>query len=136
MKKLTIFVPTYKRAYGLDRLLMSIFSDNDKYAAEVEVIISSNSPQDEDSRTVVGKWQSCHENIHFFCNEFNIGIDRNHDLAYQYCNTPYVLFLADDDYLMKNSLGRIINNCTNDCFFAIPTPRIIYRFCGKASACT
>ncbi|WP_026766642.1 glycosyltransferase family 2 protein [Selenomonas ruminantium] len=119
MKKLTIFVPTYKRARGLDKLLFSIFENNSEEASNVEVVISSNSPEDVESRIVVERWRNKYDNIHCFYNESDIGIDRNHDLVYQYCTTPYALLLADDDYLQADSLGTIINGCVDDFDFGI-----------------
>ena len=67
--KLTIFVPTYKRADGLDRALASIFLDNERVSNDINVVISSNSIEDEKSKNVVEKWKKKHDNIQFFCNK-------------------------------------------------------------------
>lgn len=119
MKTLTIFVPTYRRAVGLDKLLNSIFEDNSSVAKNIDVVISSNSPEDDDSRILLDRWVHKHDNIRCFYNESDIGIDRNHDLVYQYCTTPYALFLADDDYLAAGSLCEIIDGCTDNFDFGI-----------------
>ena len=55
-------------------------------------------------------------------------------MVYQYCDTPYALFLADDDALMRDSLRQIIDGCANDYTFAIinslPAPPQLFPYRG------
>ena len=126
MKELTIFIPTYRRCKELKRLLDSIYVGNKAYSKDVDIVISSNAASDKDTITMIRKYQKKYNNIYFYINECNIGIDANHDKIYEYCKTNYALCIADDDYFKNNILEEIINQCHNDFTFgfinALPTP--------------
>ena len=52
VNKLTIFIPTYRRAKSLNNLLKSIFYDNQKYCSLIDVVISSNNKKTLSSKSM------------------------------------------------------------------------------------
>lgn len=120
MKKLTIYIPTYRRPKQLNRLLMSIIYGNKKCLNNISIVISSNDGSDVQSKNIAKKWNAISYNIKYYYNESNIGIDANHYNMYRYCSDcEHVLCVSDDDYLKENVLEKIISYCNNKFVFGI-----------------
>lgn len=86
--------------------------------------ISSNDANDLETEEVVNGFSKSRSYISFHANEFDLGIDKNHDLLYEYCETRYALLLADDDVLLDDTIKRIHENCENyEFLFAICNQR-------------
>ena len=115
MDLLSIFIPTYKRADMLNRLLNSICVGNkgvlDCFEGVIKIHISNNCAEDLATKQVVENWQKVNKNIFYHENARNIGIDANHDKMYSYCDSKYCIMIADDDIFMPNKLGTVIEWC-------------------------
>lgn len=117
---LSIFIPTYNRAADIDNLLHSIIVENYRFLENIPIYISSNNCEDGNTLEKVQKWKEKYPYIYYFSNEKNIGIDANHDKIYEYCKrSKYTLAMADDDLLLPDALGEIINLCEREFLFAI-----------------
>lgn len=80
------------------------------------VYVSNNNPNDIETKNICNRYSFViyHENAQ------NLGLDKNHELVYKYCQQKHVLMLADDDILLEGRLKKIeqyIEN--NDFLFAI-----------------
>ena len=103
----------------------SVVKEIDKHGANNAFVqISSNDADDKETEKVVNGFLRHKPYISYHANETNLGIDKNHDLLYKYCNTKYVLLLADDDLLLDGTLNVLVQNCINyDFLFAICNQR-------------
>ena len=105
-KDITICVPTYNREFYLNRLLESIYSQEEsKYIA---IAISDNCSEDKTAE-LVNKWQSTTNlDITLNINESNLGADKNYFQAANMSQTKYTWLLGSDDWLVEGALRRIL----------------------------
>lgn len=100
-KILTIGVPTYNRGFSLDRFIPYLLEDMGPLAAKVTVIISDNCSSDrtqaicEEHISTLGDLAD----IRYFRQSENVGVSRNIVSLFYACETPYFMFLGDDDRL-------------------------------------
>lgn len=104
---LSICIPTYNRAERLNKCLSSIFSQIGN-SIEYEIIVSDNC-SDDNTKEIVSTYNSKFNNILYFKNEANIGVDKNFLLAAQRSNGRYIFLHGDDDYFKEGSLSIILN---------------------------
>ncbi|MCQ2361457.1 MAG: glycosyltransferase, partial [Acidaminococcaceae bacterium] len=84
------------------------------------IYISNNEKNDKETERIINLLCEKFDNIVYFTNEKNIGIDCNHDKVYEYCNEEYGLFLADDDVVFENAIVEIMTFINQrECLFAI-----------------
>jgi abequosyltransferase len=105
---ISILIPTYNRASSLDhnlKILSSILCD-DIFKIKVCIIISNNASSD-NTNLVVGKYANT-LNIKYFSHRENIGLEKNALFVLKQANTPYVMYLGDDDYISKNYLRSVL----------------------------
>ena len=109
---LTFAIITYNRSKYLRRSLDCVLQQlgNDDL---VEILVSDNASTDE-TRSVVQERQAAYKNLHYRCNEENVGAEANIHRAVQAARGEYVLVAGDDDYFIDGSLpavlGRILQH--------------------------
>lgn len=102
----TFGIPTYKRSVELREAIESVYSQKAK--VDFNVIISDNNPERNDETEIMMKeYYSDKPNLLYFKNIENIGSTNNWNRLFQYCQTPYLIMLHDDDVLFENYLERI-----------------------------
>lgn len=102
--KLTIFTPTYNRAYIIEKLYRSLQRQT---ATDFEWLVVDDGSQD-NTAELFEKWQS-EENafpIRYYYKE-NGGKHRAINYGIQYASGEYFFIVDSDDYLANNSVERI-----------------------------
>ena len=89
-------IPTYRRPGYLRQALESIAADSGDEAGRLEIIVSSNGPDDEAER-VARSFDGLAVSYH--ANERNLGPVENILLACERCSGEFVFLLFDDDLL-------------------------------------
>lgn len=115
-KLLTIGVPTYNRAFYLDRFFPLLVSDLGNFASKVTLIISDNCSTD-NTEAVCFKYINKYKNIlniNYHRNVRNIGVSKNLVSLFYMCETPYFIFLGDDDRLNSSFLPKLISILESD----------------------
>jgi abequosyltransferase len=98
---LTISIPTYNGGSTIKRLIDSILK---QYDNRIEILVSNNKSTD-DIELIVKEYP----NISYFCNEKNVGADRNIALSIERAKGKYVWVIGDDDYLENGAISYILN---------------------------
>ena len=135
----SICIPTYKRTQYLKQAIDSVLMQDDIEKYSYEVIVVNNDPQDE-MKELCEQYID-NNNVYFFSNEVNVGMLGNCNQCINLAKGKYVLFLHDDDYLLKNHLKELMksieyakkNNLDADCF--IPSRYVLsqsYSYLKKA----
>ena len=106
---LTIAIPTYNRSQFLDINLRSINEQIlDTYESEIEIIVSDNSANNE-SESIVKKYNNLNLNIKYIHNKSNIGSDCNVAQCFNLAKGKYVHIFCDDDIYSPGALTKILN---------------------------
>lgn len=104
---LTIAIPTFNRceylAEQLDRLISQIGKRND-----IEILVCDNASQDRTREIVINRENEI-QNLRYFCQERNMGLDKNVYTAYEMSRGLYVWFLTDDDYVTADAISLLEN---------------------------
>lgn len=111
MKLLSICIPTFNRANYLKNTLYSIVSQ-EKYCEECEIIISDNNSTD-NTREVGEYFSEKHENIRYYCNETNIGAERNFLKLLDYGQGKYLKLHNDKACFYKDKLNNLLEYLLN-----------------------
>lgn len=107
---LTICVPTYKRAFALQKCIQSVASQIESFGlhGEVGIYVANDASPDQTVR-VCEEFQML---SYFKCvhRVANLGMNRNirHMLSEVSTFSDYQLIITDDDYLQGDSLGAIV----------------------------
>jgi glycosyltransferase involved in cell wall biosynthesis len=114
-KILTIAIPTYNRSKYLDVSLSRITEQINGLSEKIELIVSDNCSSD-NTEEVVTKYIERGLDVRYIRNKENLGMDGNFVQCFRMAQSKYVWVLGDDDYLLPNSLDRIVNMLIgNDC---------------------
>jgi glycosyltransferase involved in cell wall biosynthesis len=109
MKKITVFTPTYNRAYCLDQLYQSLCtqtSDDFKW-----LIIDDGST--DGTGHLVKKWMD-EERVEIdYHYKVNGGMHTGHNLAYSLINTELNVCIDSDDYMPINAIQLILEKWSN-----------------------
>src|SRR3989344_9484992 len=107
---LSICIPTYNRAEKLQQCLDCIVNQfQDSHVRDlIEVVISDNASEDNTTQ-VVKKLQELFDNIRYFRNEKNLGIDKNIINAVVKANGKYCWHIGDDDFIQNGSLKFLVD---------------------------
>lgn len=101
---LSICVPTFNRARYLDCFLEDIAAHIGELGFSYELLIGDNASGD-DTSDVVGKHEH-HLAIRYFRRPDNVGAARNLWQLFDSARGRYVVYVADDDLLIPEALGR------------------------------
>lgn len=104
---LTIVIPTYNRAFYLDRCLNSVCSQIVDYN-NIELIVANNASTD-DTDSIVKKYIAESNKIKYINRPENIGPNGNFADCFIVAKGKYFWIIGDDDFLISNSLGNILN---------------------------
>lgn len=105
--KLSIAIPTYNGVLHIQEALDSIISQLDDIDEEVEIVISDNASTDQTPK-IIREYQKIYPFIKYFCNDENLGADRNFDLAVRSSKGMYVWLFSDDDILKSGAIKRVL----------------------------
>jgi len=105
--KLSIAIPTYNGSPYIRGALDSIISQLEDVDEEVEIVISDNASTDQTPEIIRG-YQNKYPFIKYFCNEENVGPDRNYDLAVRRAKGEFVWLFSDDDRIRDGGIRRVI----------------------------
>lgn len=111
---LSLCIPTYNRAPYLDELLNRIGKQIHKLESEdmIELMVSDNC-SDDGTQEVVSTHIERGLNIRYEKNKTNLGMDGNFVSCFKKATGKYIWLLGDDDYLVENTLHRILD-CLNE----------------------
>ena len=102
---LGVSIPTYKRPDQLRRCLVSVIEAARPYGVPIYVL--DDSGDDTNGPTLVDMQRS-YDGIHPIRNASNLGIDRNILCSVDTCDTRYVWLLGEDDRLVPESIGEML----------------------------
>ncbi|RXK48277.1 glycosyltransferase [Aquirufa rosea] len=107
---LTIGVPTYNRAFYLESFFKLLF-DVLKFTVKVKVLISDNNSPD-NTEEICKKWVPIFQNnniqIEYIKREEHVSGVENILSLFKKVDTPYFMFLGDDDALNKDGFLSVI----------------------------
>lgn len=112
MKNLTVIIPTYNRTKELSinlNILKDIINGRD-----IPIIISDDGSNKEHVRAIENEIKLLNENIRFFTNEVNVGLEENELFLISKVETKYAMLLGEDDYLNKKLFDRILSYLDED----------------------
>lgn len=105
---LTIAIPTYNRAFFLDRTLGQLHREllllDDCY---IEILVSDNRSEDH-TQEILKKHGASGLKMRVIKNRSNIGSDKNIAQCFNEAIGDYVLILGDDDLIVDGALKRLI----------------------------
>lgn len=110
-KLLTIGIPTYNRGFLLDTCISFLISDLGILANRVTIMISDNSSSDATAQ-ISQKYIELYSDtidIRYFKQEINVGVSKNLVSLFYRCETPYFMFLGDDDRLNSEFFPFLIS---------------------------
>jgi GT2 family glycosyltransferase len=104
---LTICIPTYNRPELVRRAIASVIESATGYETAVEILVSDNSPElsQEASRAALADWTGP---ATYLANEVDLGITGNLNQCIGRAAAPYVLFVHDDDRLLRGAVPAIL----------------------------
>lgn len=106
---LTIFTPTYNRAYILHQLYESLCNQTNKEF--VWLVVDDGST--DDTRNIVEKWIE-EKKIHIqYIYQENGGKQRAHNRAVTECNTELFCCVDSDDFLVKSAVNDVLSHWDN-----------------------
>ncbi|OPH56671.1 glycosyltransferase [Paenibacillus ferrarius] len=103
MKKLTVFTPTYNRAYCLVHCYESLKRQTSKDF--IWFIIDDGST--DNTHELVASWQAENEILIRYHHQENQGMHGAHNTAYQMINTELNVCIDSDDYMPDNAVEQI-----------------------------
>ena len=109
MTTLTIFTPTYNRAYILDRLYKSLLRQTNR---DFEWIIVDDGSTD-NTETLVKRWMDEQKIIIHYLKQENQGKPIAHNLGVKESNGELFTCVDSDDYLTENAVELIVNKWHN-----------------------
>lgn len=103
--KLTIAIPTYNGASNICETLDSILI---QMQTGVDIIISDNAST-ENTSEIIKEYQLKYPCIKYYCNEENLGMDSNFDLAVRRSEGEFVWLFSDDDIMMPGAIKKVMS---------------------------
>jgi glycosyltransferase involved in cell wall biosynthesis/tetratricopeptide (TPR) repeat protein len=109
--KLSICIPTFNRCRYLENALTHLF-DEQRFDFEFEVLISDNASTD-GTWEFVERFMLSHRQVRYVRQTRNVGVDANLVAVYREARGEYTVYLADDDILLPEALGGVIEYLEN-----------------------
>lgn len=104
---LAICVPTFNRSRYLENLLRTFHEEAGEFSHSFEFIISDNASEDNTS-AMIEPWLEKLP-IRYFRQDTNIGPHPNLAFAYDQSQSPFTMYLADDDLIDVRGLGTALD---------------------------
>ena len=105
MKKITIFTPTYNRAYCLGNCYESLTRQNN--GAFIWLIIDDGSS--DDTKALVDSWIAEHKIDIIYHYQKNQGMHGAHNAAYRLIQTELNVCVDSDDFMPDDAVEKILN---------------------------
>ncbi|MDM0500690.1 glycosyltransferase family A protein [Clostridium perfringens] len=105
MKKITVFTPTYNRAYVLDKCYKSLKRQTVKDF--IWLIIDDGST--DNTKEIVSKWIKENSIEIIYKYQSNQGMHGAHNTAYKFINTELNVCIDSDDYMPNDAIEKILN---------------------------
>lgn len=105
---LSICIPAYNRPFWLERALRSTATTETLLASEIEIVVTDDSTTNEceiTTKRVLDNWSGKWSYIR---NSGTLGMTGNWNEGVRRAKGQYVLVLHDDDFLLENGLGKIV----------------------------
>lgn len=106
MKSLTIFTPTYNRAYILPKLYESLCNEPSKYF--VWLIVDDGST--DNTEKLIKSWQQENKIEIIYHKQPNGGKMRAHNMGVKLCTTPLFFCIDSDDQIVDGAVTKIVEN--------------------------
>ena len=113
MKQITVFTPTYNRAYTLPQLYNSLVSQTNNDF--IWLVIDDGSS--DNTKELIGQWQSEKKISIEYIYQDNQGMHGAHNTAYKNINTELNVCIDSDDYMPNDAIEIILflwNRDNND----------------------
>jgi glycosyltransferase involved in cell wall biosynthesis len=126
--KISILIPTYNRANYLIKNLqiLSNFINELNLNNKIEIIISDNCSSDSTELKVTDFINNNLDiRIQFFRQNSNLGLEKNALFVLAKAQSEFVMYLGDDDYIMKDYLKYSIEHLNNNSKTALIIPNFI-----------
>jgi glycosyltransferase involved in cell wall biosynthesis len=104
MKKITVFTPTYNRAYCLHQVYDSLLKQ--KSDAFIWLIVDDGSI--DNTQQLVEKWQSENKIEIEYIYQKNQGMHGGHNTAYANIKTPFNICIDSDDFMPDDAISIIL----------------------------
>jgi glycosyltransferase involved in cell wall biosynthesis len=104
---LSICIPTYGRPALVQRAIRSVIASAADVPDDVEIIVADNSPDESEAvcRDALSDWSG---RSLYLANRPNVGMAGNFNLCVERASGRYVLFVHDDDRLLRNGAAAIL----------------------------
>lgn len=109
MKSLTVFTPSYNRAYLLPQLYVSLCNQSNQ---DFEWLIIDDGSTDE-TKTLVNTWQQENTINIRYVYQGNQGMHGAHNTAYANILTEFNVCIDSDDYMPNDAVALILRECLN-----------------------
>ncbi|TDD75937.1 glycosyltransferase family 2 protein [Flavobacterium caseinilyticum] len=109
MKSLTVFTPSYNRAYLLPQLYSSLCRQTVK---DFSWLIVDDGSTDS-TESLVASWQQEGTIQIQYIYQENQGMHGGHNTAYQNISTPFNVCIDSDDFMPDDAVALILMNCEN-----------------------
>ena len=104
--KLSIAIPTYNRAFHLDKNLKLLLN---QYNNNFQVIVQDNYSKDNTSM-IIEKYIKLGLPIIYEKNPKNLGWAKNFEICFKKVKTKYMILLGDDDIIINGGINIILEN--------------------------
>lgn len=101
---LSICIATFNRGDFIKETIDSILSQNNEL---VEIIIVDGASIDQ-TQKILSKYVTKHNNLYYYREQLNSGVDGDYDKAVTYANGKYCWLMTDDDILMDGAIDYLI----------------------------
>ena len=121
---LTVVIPAYDDIEHLDRMLHSLEEATNNNIAKILIIDDYSSLTESDYNECISKHNL---EIKFLKNTKNIGVGATREKGWSLCDTEWISFVDQDDYVMQNYFDRFIEaykNNTNKMMFVFTKKHI------------
>lgn len=102
--RLSICIGTYNRAEYIRATLDSVISQLER---SCEIVISDNASTD-DTESIVLEYKRHCDQLRYYRNDTNLGIDRNFDNAIVKARGEYCWLMSDDDLMKPGAIARVL----------------------------
>ena len=106
-KVLSLCIPTYNRGWCVKKQIDRLMSCPEEIMNKIEVIISDNNSTD-DTKDIIESAIQNGFNCKYIRQKTNIGADPNFIACFRTARAKYVWLLGDDDFLIIESLIKIV----------------------------
>ncbi|MCZ2460039.1 MAG: glycosyltransferase [Chitinophagales bacterium] len=107
----TVGIPTYNRAKGLERTLLCMLNQTYK---NLEILISDNCSTDPSVKELLRKYSQSDKRIKYFVQEKNLSIIPNFQFLIDKASGRYFMWAADDDEWDSNFIDVCLNGLLNE----------------------